>query len=226
MLIPLSLAETKSLNWRGFQAWFHQIPALHCPPAITVTSTQISLECFSQHPVETAFFGHYFSHFTEERAQNCPDFLQLGHRMGQRSGNCRNSHESLRNTYKTQESKEQEWEGREDEEPAPAQRGHHHHCQQHFKHCPKGPEHLEEGKPREKWGMQCSQGLFGTFQAVLTWREKFQGNKFCLKIFQGQNPDFVTLTRLDEDVELNSALNLWSCQLSKSITEMHFTTKS
>lgn len=31
---------------------------------------------------------------------------------------------------------------------------------------------------------------------------------------------------LDEDVELNLALNLWSCQLSKSITEMHFITKS
>lgn len=65
MLIPLSLVETKLLNWRRFQGWFHQIPALHCPPAITVTSTQLSLECFSQHPVATAFFGHYFSYFTE-----------------------------------------------------------------------------------------------------------------------------------------------------------------
>ena len=48
----------------------------------------------------------------------------------------------LMDTYKTQDRKEEEWDSWEDEQPAPAQAGHHKHSQDDLEHCPDGPEHL------------------------------------------------------------------------------------
>ena len=47
-----------------------------------------------------------------------------------------------KDTYKTQDRKEEEWDSWEDEQPAPAQAGHHKHSQDDLEHCPDGPEHL------------------------------------------------------------------------------------
>lgn len=48
----------------------------------------------------------------------------------------------LKDTYETQDSKEEERDSREDEQPAPAQAGHHKHSQDDLKHRPDGPEDL------------------------------------------------------------------------------------
>lgn len=53
---------------------------------------------------------------------------------------------SIKDTYKTQDSKEEQRDSREDEQPTPAQAGHHKHSQDDLEHCPNGPEHLAQEK--------------------------------------------------------------------------------
>lgn len=64
----------------------------------------------------------------------------------------------------------------------------------------------------------CSAGMAG--------ERNSRGANSALKYSKDKILPCVTLTHLEEDVELNLAPNLWSCQLSKSITEMSISTKS
>lgn len=57
----------------------------------------------------------------------------------------------LKDTYETQDSKEEERDSREDEQPAPAQAGHHEHGQDDLEHCPDGPEDLARENQGQRW---------------------------------------------------------------------------
>ena len=45
-------------------------------------------------------------------------------------------------THKAEAGEDEEWDGGESQQPAPAQRGHHQYGQQHLEHRAQGPEDL------------------------------------------------------------------------------------
>ncbi|KAL0610836.1 Zinc finger protein [Plecturocebus cupreus] len=55
-------------------------------------------------------------------------------------------------TYETQHGKEEERDSRENEQPTPAQAGHHEHSQGDLEHCPDGPEYLAQENQSQRRG--------------------------------------------------------------------------
>lgn len=58
----------------------------------------------------------------------------------------------LKDTYETQHGKEEERDSWEDEQPTPAQAGHHEHSQDDLEHCPDSPEYLAQENQGQWWG--------------------------------------------------------------------------
>jgi hypothetical protein len=58
----------------------------------------------------------------------------------------------LKDTYKTQNSKEEEWDSRKDEQPTPAQAGHHKYSQDNLEYRSDGPEDLAQENGGQRQG--------------------------------------------------------------------------